>query len=41
MAFLSIVERTDAHSIRYVGNDMVEVSDFMTFVTSYNIALEP
>ncbi|MEE2994909.1 MAG: M55 family metallopeptidase [Gemmatimonadota bacterium] len=41
MAFLSIVERTDAHSIRYVGKDMVEVSDFMTFVTSYNIALEP
>ena len=28
-------------TLRHTGKDMVEVSDFMTFVTSYNIALEP
>jgi D-amino peptidase len=41
LAYLPIVERTDSHSIRYVGNDMVEVSRFLEFLTSYNAGLEP
>jgi D-amino peptidase len=41
LAYLKIVQRVDSHSIRYVGQDMVEVSDFMDFVESYNLALEP
>jgi len=41
LAYLSIVERTDAHSIRFVGSDIIEVSRFLEFLTSYNAGLEP
>ena len=41
LSYLSIVERTDAHSIRFRGKDMVEVSRFMEFMTTYEPALEP
>jgi D-amino peptidase len=41
LAYLPIVERTDAHSIRYVGEDMLAVSQFLQFVTNYNAGLEP
>lgn len=41
LAYLSIVERTDAHSIRFVGSDMMEVSKFLEFLTNYNAGLEP
>jgi D-amino peptidase len=40
LAYLPIVERTDAHSIRYVGEDMLAVSQFLQFVTNYNAGLE-
>lgn len=36
LAYLPIVERIDSHSIRFVGQDMVEVSKFMEFLLSYN-----
>jgi D-amino peptidase len=41
LSYLSIVERTDAHSIRFVGKDMIEVSKFLEFITTYEPALEP
>ena len=41
LSYLSIVERTDAHSIRFVGKDMVEVSKFLEFINSYELSLEP
>jgi D-amino peptidase len=41
LAYLPSVERTDAHSIRYVGSDIVEVTKFLVFLTSYNAGLEP
>ena len=41
LSYLSIVERTDAHSIRFVGKDIVEVSKFLTFINTYELALEP
>ena len=41
LSYLSIVERTDAHSIRFVGKDMVEVSKFLTFINNYELSLEP
>ncbi|MBI2681025.1 MAG: M55 family metallopeptidase [Candidatus Solibacter usitatus] len=41
LAYLKIVQRVDSHSIRYVGQDMVDVSDFVDFISSYNLALEP
>ena len=41
LAYLPIVERTDSHSIRYVGEDMVVVSKFLQFMNGYNAGLEP
>ncbi len=41
LSYLSIVTRPDAHSIRFVGNDMVEISKFLVVVGSYNAGLEP
>lgn len=41
LSYLSIVQRTDAHSIRFVGKDMVEISKFLTFINNYEPGLEP
>jgi D-amino peptidase len=39
--YLSIVERTDAHSIRFMGKDMIETSKFMEFILTYEPGLQP
>ena len=41
LAYLRNVERVDSHTIRFRGKDMLEVSDFMVVVTTYNLGLEP
>ena len=41
LSYLSIVERTDAHSIRFIGKDMIETSKFLEFITTYEPGLEP
>jgi D-amino peptidase len=41
LSFLSIVERTSAHSVRFVGRDMTEVSRFIEFVLNYEVGLVP
>jgi D-amino peptidase len=41
LGYLSIVERTDAHSIRFTGKDMIEVSKFLEFILTYEPSLEP
>jgi D-amino peptidase len=41
LAYLKGIERTSSHSIRYIGKDMLEIADFMVFLTNYNFALEP
>lgn len=41
LSYLSIIERTDSHSIRFIGKDMIEVSKFMGFITTYDPSLEP
>lgn len=41
LSYLSIVERTDAHSIRFRGKDMIETSKFMEFILTYEAGLEP
>ncbi len=41
LSYLKIIQRVDSHSIRYVGQDMVEVADFVDFIASYNLGLEP
>jgi D-amino peptidase len=41
LAYLPIVERTDSHSVRYVGQNIIEISKFLEFMTSYEVGLEP
>lgn len=41
LALLPIVERPDAHSIRYVGDDILAVSRFLTFLTEYDSNAQP
>lgn len=41
LAWLPVVERTDAHSIRYVGADLLDVSRFLRFMMDYHAGLEP
>lgn len=41
LAYLPIVERVDSHTIRFTGKDIVEVSKFIEFVTTYDSNLTP
>ncbi len=41
LAYLPGVERVDAHTIRFVGQDMIEVSKFLEFITQYRPDLSP
>jgi len=41
LSYLRIVQRVDAHTIRFVGKDMDEVDDFEEFISNYNGDLTP
>lgn len=41
LAYLSNVEKVNSHTIRFVGEDMLEISKFLTVVTGYRIDLQP
>jgi D-amino peptidase len=41
LAYLRSVERTDSHSIRFVGRDMAEVMDFIVFLDYYDPDMTP
>lgn len=41
LSYLPVVERTDAHAVRFTGRDMIEVSKFIEFVLYYEPGLEP
>lgn len=41
LGYLPNVERVNSHTIRFVGEDIIEVSNFLTFVTNFRIDLEP
>jgi D-amino peptidase len=41
LGYLPNVERVNSHTIRYVGQDMIEISNFLTFLTYYRIDLQP
>jgi D-amino peptidase len=41
LSYLRIVQRVDSHTIRFVGKDMAEVSDFVDFVDGYSPDLAP
>lgn len=41
LAYLSNIEKVNSHTIRFVGEDITEVSNFLQFVTSYRVDLQP
>jgi D-amino peptidase len=41
LGYLSIVQRTTSHSIRFIGRDILETSKFMEFVEEYETGLAP
>jgi len=41
LGWLRGVERIDSHTIRYRGRDILDVSDFVEFLTHYDFNLEP
>jgi len=41
LTYLRAIQRADAHSVRFLGQDMQEVSDFVDFVDFYNADLTP
>jgi D-amino peptidase len=41
VAYLPMVERVDAHTIRFIGRHMVEVSRFLEFLNTYQPDLSP
>ncbi len=41
LGYLPNVQRVDAHTVRFVGRDMLEISRFLEFVTSYDPTLAP
>ena len=41
LAYLPTVERVDSHTVRFLGNDMLEVSRFIQFATRYRADATP
>jgi len=41
LGYLPNVQRVDSHTVRFVGRDMIDVSKFIEFVTSYEPGLTP
>jgi D-amino peptidase len=41
LGYLPNVQRIDAHTVRFTGRDMIEISKFLEFVTSYDPAMTP
>ena len=41
LAYLPNVEKVNSHTIRFVGEDMVEISRFLRVATGYSIDLQP
>ena len=41
MAYLPNVDRVNAHTIRFIGQDMTEISKFIAFTTRYSANITP
>jgi len=41
LGYLPNVERINSHTIRFTGEDIIEISNFLTFVTSFRVDLQP
>ena len=41
LGYLPNVERINSHTIRFTGEDIIEISNFLTFVTNFRVDLQP
>jgi D-amino peptidase len=41
LGYLPNIQRVDAHTVRFVGRDMVEISKFLEFITNFDPAMTP
>lgn len=41
LAYLPNVEKVNSHTIRFIGQDMIEISKFLRVVTGYRVDLQP
>jgi len=41
LTYLRIVERVDSRTVRFVGKEMAEISDFIDFVDTYSPDMAP
>ncbi|MDA0992292.1 MAG: M55 family metallopeptidase [Proteobacteria bacterium] len=41
LGYLPNVERINSHTIRFIGKDIIEVSNFLTFIGEFRVDLEP
>jgi D-amino peptidase len=41
LAYLKNVERIDSHTIRYMADDIIDATKFLTFVLDYSVDLQP
>ncbi|MGI9628759.1 MAG: M55 family metallopeptidase, partial [Longimicrobiales bacterium] len=41
ISYLPNVDRIDSHTVRFVGQDMLEISNFIQFLGTYRAGLTP
>lgn len=41
LGYLPNVERINSHTIRFIGKDIIEVSNFLTFIDEFRVDVEP
>ena len=41
LSYLPNVERVNSHTIRFIGQDMIEISKFLRVATGYSVDLQP
>ena len=41
LGYLSSIQRIDAHTVRLIGRDMIEISKFLEFITNYEATMTP
>ena len=41
LSYLPNVEKVNSHTIRYIGEDMIDISKFLRVATGYRVDLQP
>lgn len=41
LSYLSNVEKVNSHTIRYIGEDIIDITNFLSVVTGYRVDLQP